>query len=189
MSTLNQLRTFLLEYEITKDVIPSHKNEDDIDHDDHKKVELGNVDGHRVVHYKSRSRGSHYTFVTDHNGETVGHIEHKPTPSSKSGRLAISNITKTKGSKFGMGNVLHHLINKGHTLESDNTNTEDGAHKMLQSFAKRPEIKSHIEDGHGGVIPHEGDITSPENQKKYAGKFKDKHFWDVNRHILVFGKK
>lgn len=181
-----------MEYELTSDVIPSHINEDDIDHDDHHKKELGSVDNHRVVHYKSKSRGSHFTFVTNHEGETVGHIEHKPTPSSKGNRLAISNITKHKGAGFDMGNVLHHLVKHGHSLESDNTNTEGGAHKMLQKFAKRPEIKTHIENGKGKTIPHTGDITSPENQKKYAVKSTDNNFLapgdTTHKNILVFNK-
>ena len=184
----------ILEYELSKDsVIPSSTKEGDIDHDEHKKTELGDVDGHRIVHYKSKTGGSHYTFITDHKGNTVGHIEHKPTKTAKRGRLAISNITKTKGSEYSMGNVLHHLIKHGHTLESDNTNTEHGAHQMFMKFAKRTDINSHIEDGKGKIISHEGDITSPENQKKYAVKHTDKNFLAQNdtthKHILVFGKK
>lgn len=182
----------LVEYELTKNVVPSSVNEDDIEHDDHKKTELGEVDDHRVVHYKSKELGgSHYTFVTNKNGETVGHIEHKPTKSTKGNRLAISNITKTKGAKFDMGGVLRHLIKHGHSLESDNTNTEAGAHGMLMRMAAHPDVHTHIEDGKGNAIPHEGDITSTENQKKYAVKRTDSNFLndDVHKHVLVFGKK
>ena len=185
---------FLFEYELSKDnVIPSSVREDDIDHDQHKKMEMGDVDGHRVVHYKSKERGgSHYTFVT-HQGETVGHIEHKPTKTATHGRLAISNITKTKGSHYSMGNVLHHMVKLGHPLETDNTNTEHGAHHMFMKFAKRPDINTKIEDGKGKTIPHEGDITSPENQKKYTVKHTDKNFLapgdHTHKHILVFSKK
>jgi hypothetical protein len=189
MTKLIPFKKFIVEYEITNGIIPSSKKEDNIDHDEFKKHELGVVDGHRVVHYKSKSKGSHYTFVTDSHGSTVGHIEHKPTKTAKHGRLAISNITKDKDSHYSMGNVLHHLIKHGHSLESDDTNTESGAHRMLQNFSKRPDITTHIEDGHGEVVPHTGDITSHENQKKYSGKFEEPHFWNVNRHKLVFGKK
>jgi hypothetical protein len=191
--SIKSFKEFILEYELTHDVIPSHVHESDIDPDEHKKHELGNVDGHRVVHYKGKSGRSSYTFVTDKHGETVGSIEHKPTKTAKNGRLAISNITKTKGSQFAMGNVLHHLVSKGHSLESDNTNTEQGAHRMLMNFAKRPDINTHIENGHGETVPHHGDITSPENQKRYAVKSTDPHFLapgdTTHKHILVFSKK
>lgn len=192
MDIMKSFKEYLAEYEISKDnVVPSHTNEEDIEHDEHKKHELGTVDGHRVVHYKSKTRGSHYTFVTNDNGETVGHIEHKPTDTAKKGRIALSNVTKTKGSQFSMGNVLHHLVHHGHSLESDITNTEHGAHRMLMNFAKRPDIKTHIEDDEGKTIPHEGDITSPENQKKYAVRHTDKNFLNdtTHKHKLVFDKK
>ena len=188
---MKSFKEYILEYELTSDVTPSHVNEDDIYHEDFKKHELGDVDNHRVVHYHSKSGGSHFTFVTK-NGETKGNIEHKPTKSAKRGRLAISNITKNKGAGFDMGNVLHHLINHGHPLESDNSNTEGGAHKMLQKFSRRPEINTHIEDGKGKVIPHSGDITSPENEKKYAIKHTDSNFLakgdTTHKNILVFNK-
>ena len=178
---------FLIEYELTNGVVPSHTNEDDIEHSSFHKKELGNIDDHRVVHYKAKDKNnSHFTFVTDKNKNTVGSIEHKPT---RQNRLAISNITKHKGASFGMGNVLHHLMKHGHTLESDNTNTENGAHKMLMGLAKRPEVKTHIENGDGKVIPHKGDITSTENQKKYAIRSSDpkflEHGHDEHKHLLV----
>ena len=183
----------LNEYELTTDAIPSHTNEDDIEHDEFKKHDYGTVDNHQITHYKAKNRGdSHFTFVKNKNtGETVGHIEHKPT---RGGRLALSNVTKVKsedGSNFSMRNVVKHLINKGHTVESDKSNTTNGAHKMLMGLAKDNDIKTHIEDGKGKVIPHEGDITSHENQAKYTVKDSDKDFLENNKHkhILVMSKK
>lgn len=186
-----RFKHYLLEYELTKDIAPSHVAETDVDGSNHEVKELGHVDGHRVVHYKAKGKGMSHTFVTNDKGETVGHIGHKKTPSTKGARLAISDVTKTPGSKFGMGNVLHHLIGHGHELESDNTNTEAGAHKMLMFLAQRHDVHSHIEDGYGEKIHHEGDITSPENQKKYTTRSTDKDFMDDNNHkrILVFRKK
>jgi hypothetical protein len=197
VSNLKTFKQFLAEYELTDDVIPSHVKEEDIEHNDYNKHELGDVDGHRVVHYESKNKkGSHHTFVTNKAGESVGHIEHKKTPTAKNeaGRLAISNVTKTKGAPFDMGNVLHHLVKHGHSLESDNTNTEHGAHKMLMKFAARKDINTHIVHGNTGeVVPHKGDITSPENQKKYTVKSTDANFLapsdETHKHILVMNKK
>lgn len=188
--SLMGFKEYLVEYELTNDVIPSHVKESDIDHSQYKKKDMGTVDGHKITHYSSAK--SHHTFVTDSKGETVGHIEHKKTKTAKKGRLAISNVTKTSGSKFGMGNVLHHLIHSGHELESDNTNTESGAHKMLMGLAKRSDVKTHIENGNTGeTVHHEGDVTSPENQHKYTVRSTDPDFLDndKHKHILVFGKK
>ncbi len=80
------------------------------------------------------------------------------------------------------------LINKGYVLESDVSNTETGARKMLMRLAKR--TNTHIEDGEGNVIPHNGDITSPENVALYTTNKKDKNFLNDDKHnyILVFGK-
>lgn len=187
---MKRFKEYLVEYELSDGVVPSHVHEKDIDKTAFEKHELGSVDGHRVTHYKSNDRNeSHHTFVTDASGKSVGHIEHAPV--KKKNRLAISNITKTEGSKFSMGNVLHHLIKHGHELVSDKTNTEHGAHRMLMNFARRPEIHTHIEDGKGKIVAHEGDITSSENQKKYTVKHTDKHFLDDDTHkrTLVFKQK
>ena len=191
---MKTFRQFLIEYELSGGkVAPSHVHEDDINHADFHKKELGEIGDYSVVHYEHKTRGSHFTFLRDLNGATIGAAEHKkPT---KSGRLAISNITKLKLDSNGqpvkkhvMTEVLHHLINKGHTLESDNTNTEHGAHQMLMRMASTSGIKTHIEDGEGSIIPHEGDITSPENQKKYTTRSTDPDFLDHNKHkhVLVF---
>lgn len=177
------------EYELTPaHVAPRAVNEDDIDHDEFVKKELGDVDGHRVVHYNHiKTVITGFTFVTDKKtGATVGHIEHK-MPSQHS-RLAISLIRKNPAASFHMDNVLMLLISKGYVLESDTSNTENGAHKMLMRLAKR--TPTHIEDGEGNVIPHNGDITSPENVALYTTRKTDKTFLDDNKHnhILVFGK-
>lgn len=177
------------EYEITPaHVAPRPVNEDDIKHDEFIKKELGDVDGYRVVHYNHiKTVITGFTFITDKNtGATAGHIEHK-MPSQHS-RLAISLIRKNPAASFHMDNVLMLLINRGYTLESDTSNTETGAHKMLMRLAKR--TPTHIEDGEGNVIPHNGDITSPENVALYTTQKKDKNFLNDNKHnyILVFGK-
>jgi len=194
---MKTFKAFLLEYELTDphkkgEATPSNTHEDDIDHDEFHKKELGKIGDYSVVHYKHKTRGSHFTFLRDSNGATIGAVEHKkPT---KSGRLAISNITKLNHDSNGypvkkhvMTDVLHHLIKHGHTLESDNTNTEHGAHPMLMRLSSG--VKTHIEDGKGNVIPHEGDVTSPENQKKYTIRSTDPSFLDNNKHkhVLVFG--
>jgi hypothetical protein len=63
------------------------------------------------------------------------------------------------------------------------------AHGMLMKLAKHPDITTHIEDGQRNVVPHHGDITSTENQNKYSAHYEEPHFWDVQKHILVFNKK
>lgn len=192
---MKTFKEYLLEYKITKDThTPPRIHEGDIEHEDFNKTELGKVGKYTVTHYKHKKKGNHYTFVKDEHGGTVGSIEHeKPT---KSARLPITYIARDKHDSEGnpiehkglMVDVLHHLIQHGHTLESDTSNTEHGAHKMLQNLAKKPGVKTHIEDD-GKIIPHEGDITSPENQKKYAIKPEGKYLkTGIQHHRLVFSK-
>lgn len=186
---MKTFREFIVEYErtsaITKESPISHFNVDDIDHDEfHTPKKLGVKDGHTILHYKHKEGGSHFTFAVDGDGATSAHIEHK-TPTVK-GRLAISNITNVGGSRGLGGKMVHSLIHTGHTIESDNTNSE-GAHKMLMGLAKHPDVKTHIEDGKGKVIPHKGDVTSLENQKKYVVTSKDPNFLEdkIHKHVLV----
>lgn len=172
-------RAWLVEYHKTPEgLVPSHETLDKPD----EKNSYGEVDGHKVYH-----TGRH-TYVVNHEGKTVGHIGHKKVKGQPEGRLAISNITKKEGSSISMGKVLHHLIHKGHTLESDEMNTPS-AHGMLMKLARHPDIHTHIEDRDREVVPHHGDITSPENQKKYSAEYEEPHFWDVQKHRLVFSKK
>jgi len=86
--------------------------------------------------------------------------------------------------------VLHHLVKSGHTLESDNQNTE-AATNMLHRLASEKDVKTHIEDGKGKVIPHEGDISSEVNRKKYITHFDDPSFLNdtKHKHVLVFSKR
>jgi len=176
---------FIIEYELSANsVIPARVSEDDIITDDFMKTELGTVSGYRVVLYRSNKTG--YTFITDPStGETIGHIEHK-MPTSHS-RLALSNIRKLPGASFQMVDVLRLLLSAGYTLESDNTNTKDGAHKMLMRLAAiHPNC--HIEDGDGNIVQIDGPITSVENQKKFAissstPKFLDN---DIHKYVIVF---
>lgn len=189
---MKSFKEFLIEYEISAShVAPSHVNEKDIETDKYHKHELGDVEGHTVSHYHNKKNGSHYTFVKNKAGETVGHIEHKkPTVP---GRLAISNVTRRGDNHVRglMAKTLHHLTKHGYTLESDNTNTEGGADKMLMSLAQHHKIHSHIEDGKGNKVPHVGDITSDENRHRYTIKSSDKDFLENNKHkkVLVFHSK
>lgn len=189
---MKTFKEFLLEYERTDNVVPSHVNEEDLDHDHWRKNELGKVHGYRVVHYESRMKNKmHHTFVSNEHGDTIGHIGHKkPTVA---GRLAISDVTKRGETPKGlMSDVLHHLVKHGHTLESDNSNTES-ATKMLHHLTSHPDVKTHIENGKGEKIHHEGDIASKENQDKYAIHSDHKDFLEpgnmTHKHVLVFSKK
>jgi hypothetical protein len=169
-------------------VILARMTESDIDHDDFMKPkELGNIGSYRVVLYLSKyTYITGYTFITDLNTkETVGHIEHKmPTQHS---RLALSIIRKLPGASFQMTDVLLLLLKSGKSLESDNTNTKDGAHKMLMRLAS-VYSKCHIEDGNGNVVHTKGPITSLENQKLFAISSSNPDFLDnnVHKYILVF---
>jgi hypothetical protein len=172
-------REYLIEYHKTPaGLVPSHETLDS----PNEKHSYGEVDGHKVYHTRK------HTYVTDKDGNTVGHIGHKKQKGAPAGRLAVSNITKKEGASISMGKVLHHLIHKGHSLESDEMNTPS-AHGMLMKLAKHPDITTHIEDRQRKVVPHHGDITSAENQKKYSAQYEEPHFWDVQKHKLVFNKK
>lgn len=187
MTKLIKFRDFIFEYELTDGVIPSHVSVSDVKTRKDRIKDLGTVDGHRIEHHQGK-----HTFIIDHKGETVGHIGHKKTNTARMNRVALSAVTKKEGSSFSMGNVLHHMIkHHGFILESDNTNTEKGAHRMLMNLAKRQDIHTHIENGYGEKVHHTGDITSPENQKLYTTKHTDSDFMEDNKHkrILVFRQK
>ena len=184
-------KEFIMEYELTTGVVPSRALEDDILIENYKKIELGDVDGYRVVLYTKWATANitGFTFITDKaTGATVGHIEHKMP--SLHNRLALSSIRKLPTATYHMDNVCQRLLDSGHTLESDTTNTENGAHQMLMRLAKHPNVKTHIEDGEGSIIPHNGDITSLENQKIYTTSKHDSDFLNNDKHkyILVFRK-
>ena len=184
MENCMRAKDFIAEYELTTGVMPSRVVEDDINPADFRKRELGKVDGYRVVLYLNKHGGDNYTFITNPD-ETVGHITHKRP--SVPGRLALSNIRKIPTASYHMDNVCHLLLNSGYTLESDNTNTESGAHKMLQRLA-HSSVSSHIEDGSGNIISINTTITSPDAVDQYTIKSSDPEFLDNKKHkyILVF---
>jgi hypothetical protein len=177
---------FLAEYELSSNnVIPGVVFETNIIQSKYNKYELGNLNDYRVVLYISKLNQTGFTFITISN-ETVGHIEHKIP--SVPGRLALSNIRKKPGSGFQMLDVLRLLL-RSHSLESDNTNTVAGAHRLLMRLvAAHPNC--HVEDGEGNIIPIDGNLLSPENQAKYSVSKSDPNFLDDDRHLylLVFEK-